>query len=75
MKLSPSLKTLVIATFTGLASCADTCQPPVSTATPESVPFQQVTLQDDFWRPRLLAQKHTLVPFSLEKNVRDNSGM
>jgi DUF1680 family protein len=27
-----------------------------------------VTLQDDFWRPRLLTQKHTLVPFSIEKN-------
>ena len=31
------------------------------------VPFQQVTLEDDFWLPRLKTQKKTLVPFSLEK--------
>lgn len=31
------------------------------------VPFQQVTLEDDFWLPRLKTQKHTLVPFALGK--------
>ena len=31
------------------------------------VPFQQVTLEDEFWYPRLCTQKRTLVPFALEK--------
>ena len=29
--------------------------------------FEKVTLEDDFWLPRLKTQKETLVPFSLEK--------
>lgn len=32
-----------------------------------SIPFQQVTLEDSFWRPRLVTQKETLVPFALDK--------
>ena len=31
------------------------------------ISFDKVTLQDDFWLPRLNTQKQTLVPFSLEK--------
>ena len=31
------------------------------------ISFEKVTLQDDFWLPRLKTQKQTLVPFSLEK--------
>ena len=31
------------------------------------ISFEEVTLQDQFWLPRLRTQKHTLVPFSLEK--------
>ena len=34
-----------------------------------SVPFNEVTLNDDFWLPRLKIQKQTLVPFSLEKTA------
>lgn len=30
------------------------------------VSFEKVTLQDEFWRPRLEIQKETLVPFSLQ---------
>ena len=29
-------------------------------------PFNRVTLEDDFWLPRLRTQKRTLVPFALE---------
>ena len=32
-----------------------------------SVTFEKVSLEDDFWLPRLKIQKETLVPFSLEK--------
>ncbi len=32
-----------------------------------SVTFEKVSLEDDFWLPRLKTQKETLVPFSLEK--------
>ncbi len=31
------------------------------------IPFQKVTLKDNFWRPRLVTQKETLVPFALDK--------
>lgn len=31
------------------------------------ISFEEVTLQDQFWLPRLRTQKQTLVPFSLEK--------
>lgn len=31
------------------------------------VPFNQVTLEDNFWLPRLQTQAKTLVPFALEK--------
>ena len=31
------------------------------------IPFNKVTLNDNFWLPRLQIQKQTLVPFSLEK--------
>ena len=33
------------------------------------VPFNKVTLQDNFWLPRLKIQKEVLVPFSLEKTA------
>lgn len=33
----------------------------------KQIPFQQVTLEDDFWLPRLKTQKEVLVPFSFEK--------
>lgn len=49
-----------------LSSCGTT-----SVTKPEEplnpVSFEKVTLQDDFWLPRLKIQKQTLVPFSLEK--------
>lgn len=31
------------------------------------ITFEKVTLEDEFWLPRLKTQKETLVPFSLEK--------
>lgn len=66
---SITLRSVVVAaTALVTLSCADTKPAPESSATPVSVPFDKVTLQDDFWRPRLLTQKRTLVPFSLEKN-------
>ena len=37
------------------------------TLTPMS--FEKVTLEDDFWLPRLKIQKETLVPFSLDKTA------
>lgn len=33
----------------------------------QPVPFQQVTLHDNFWLPRLKIQKEVLVPFALDK--------
>ncbi len=39
----------------------------MSDKTPTMMPFHKVMLEDDFWRPRLMIQKKTLVPFALEK--------
>ena len=47
------------------ASCAEKVEKPAEALTP--VTFEKVTLEDDFWLPRLKTQKETLVPFSLEK--------
>lgn len=35
----------------------------------QPVPFNQVTINDNFWRPRMETQKKTLVPFALEKTI------
>ena len=34
-----------------------------------TVPFNKVTLDDQFWKPRLETQVETLVPFALEKTI------
>ncbi len=52
--------------FNSCASDINT-DPPVSDETLIPVPFQEVTLQDNFWLPRLKTQKQTLVPFALDK--------
>ena len=31
------------------------------------IPFNEVTLEDNFWLPRLHTQKEVLVPFALDK--------
>ncbi|MBR4994640.1 MAG: glycoside hydrolase family 127 protein [Alistipes sp.] len=48
-------------------SCADDVSSPKVEESLTQIPFQQVTLNDNFWLPRLVTQKKTLVPFSLEK--------
>ena len=49
-----------------MSACATTDVTPYEGAITQ-VSFDKVTLQDDFWLPRLNTQKQTLVPFSLEK--------
>ncbi len=46
-------------------SCASDKSPRQQTLT--AVSFENVTLADSFWLPRLQTQKETLVPFSLDK--------
>lgn len=48
-----------------LISCVSQVEKPVGSLQP--VTFEKVTLEDEFWLPRLIIQKETLVPFSLEK--------
>ena len=45
------------------------CQEPIVKGKEALTPvtFEKVTLQDQFWLPRLKTQKQTLVPFALEK--------
>ena len=52
--------------FSLLCSCS--CEGVVKPDEPlRPLTFEQVSLEDDFWLPRLKTQKETLVPFSLEK--------
>ena len=65
MKYKNILSACFIAT-TAFFSCQDsTVIREKEALTPIS--FEKVSLQDQFWLPRLKAQKQTLVPFSLEK--------
>ena len=51
-----------------ICSCSNVdTNPKISSETLIPVPFQEVTLNDSFWLPRLKTQKKTLVPFALEK--------
>ena len=64
------MKKLQFLSLAALAFCA--CQTQVierevEPLTPMS--FEKVTLEDDFWLPRLKIQKETLVPFSLDKTA------
>ena len=66
IKKSIFISTAVVLATSSFMACSDTTPAKVEeTLTP--VPFQQVTLEDEFWLPRLKTQKKTLVPFSLEK--------
>lgn len=40
---------------------------PESTEVLQAIPFNEVTLEDNFWLPRLKTQKEVLVPFALNK--------
>ena len=53
-----------------LVSLLVSCNEPISLKDKEPlapVSFEKVSLQDSFWLPRLMTQKETLVPFSLDK--------
>ena len=52
-----------------LISCSTVTDVAPYTGSITQVPFDQVSLQDDFWLPRLNTQKRTLVPFSLDKTA------
>ena len=66
IKKSISVSAVAVLGATLFTACTDPTPAKVEEAlTP--VPFQQVTLEDEFWLPRLKTQKKTLVPFSLEK--------
>lgn len=52
--------------FFMFCSCVDT-NPAIGEETLTPIQFQEVTLTDSFWLPRLKTQKQTLVPFALDK--------
>ena len=57
---------IAFAVFPSIVSCViQDVEKPDETL--QSVSFEKVRLEDDFWLPRLKIQKETLVPFSLEK--------
>ena len=60
----------IVCAFAGVAVAMCGSEDVSNTKVEESltqIPFNQVTLTDNFWLPRLQIQKKTLVPFSLEK--------
>jgi len=52
--------------FVAVYSCINV-SPVISSEPLEPIPFQEVTLTDSFWLPRLKTQKQTLVPFAFTK--------
>ncbi|MBQ3152218.1 MAG: hypothetical protein IJB77_02005 [Bacteroidaceae bacterium] len=64
MKLRNLLPMAMIAA-SALSSCNTTIEKSDRALTPVS--FEKVTLNDNFWLPRLQTQKKTLVPFALGK--------
>lgn len=60
---------LLAALLVAMSSCLreDVSAPKVEQPLTQ-IPFHSVTLDDDFWLPRLKIQKEVLVPFSFEKN-------
>ncbi len=62
------LFTIIVLLILSSCSHSDTdTDPPISNEMLVPVPFQEITLQDSFWLPRLKIQKQTLVPFALDK--------
>ena len=64
MKIRNILTATIIATAT-LTACNNNITKVDEALTPVS--FEKVTLNDNFWLPRLQIQKKTLVPFALQK--------
>ena len=52
-----------------LMSCSTTTDVAPYEGAITQIPFQEVSLDDAFWRPRLATQKQTLVPFALDKTA------
>ncbi len=60
----------LIVAFAGVfsvACCGEDLSAPKVEEPLTQIPFQQVSLDDDFWLPRLKTQKEVLVPFSFDK--------
>ena len=60
----------LIAIFAGVLStacCGEDLSAPRVDEPLTQIPFQQVSLDDNFWLPRLKIQKEVLVPISFEK--------
>ena len=69
MKITQLLTLGVMACFVvalSTTSCSKEVKPTTEDALTQ-IPFHQVTLEDNFWLPRLQTQKRTLVPFALGK--------
>ena len=60
---------LTSALASALVSCSTTADVTPYEGAITQIPFQEVSLNDNFWRPRLATQKQTLVPFSLDKTA------
>ena len=60
---------LTTALASALVSCSTTADVTPYEGAITQIPFQEVSLNDNFWRPRLATQKQTLVPFSLDKTA------
>ena len=64
MKIRNILPAVIIASAT-LVACNNNIPTVDEALTPVS--FEKVTLNDNFWLPRLQIQKKTLVPYALQK--------
>ena len=60
--LKASVVSAIILALTVVSNAADYPLKPV--------PFNQVQMTSEFWRPRLVTQRKTLVPFAFERTQR-----
>lgn len=65
MKILENIAICLAVSLSLSSCCSSEVEKPDEALT--QVTFEKVTLQDNFWLPRLKTQKETLVPFSFEK--------
>ena len=65
MKILENIAICLAVSLSLSSCCSSDVEKPDEALT--QVTFEKVTLQDNFWLPRLKTQKETLVPFSFEK--------
>ena len=66
-KIAVKCLACALSIFVATACCGEDVSAPKVEEPLSQIPFQSVTLEDNFWLPRLQNLKEVLVPFAFEK--------